>query len=436
MKIAIVGYGIDGQAAYRYFASEPSNKLTVLDENPNLKLDPFVKDFCLGPNYLANLTNYDLIIRSSGINPAKIIAHNPSLKTKLTTGINYFVNHCPTKQIIGVTGTKGKGTTSTLIYQLLKNAGYDAYLAGNIGLSPLDIMAKLTPSSYVVLELSSFQLTDFTARVPISVCLMVEADHLNWHGNLTNYLQAKAQLFNHQTNQDICFYLMDSPNTLQVIDKTLAKRAPYHRPLIKTKPAQLVDFGQFQILRSDIKLLGDHNLDNLMAAVQVSEYLNINKNIIQQTISNFRGLAHRLELVRILHHVSYYNDSFASDLYATKAAILAIPGPKLIIVGGFDRQLDLEHFGQFLVDLNDPTIQLLIIGASGQRLIKILKKYNFTNFSDQTKLTTMAEIVKQAQRLASAKTSVVLSPGFASFDMFTNFEDRGNQFKQAVLKLV
>jgi UDP-N-acetylmuramoylalanine--D-glutamate ligase len=436
MKIAIIGSGIDGQSSYTYYSAKPDTEVIVHDKDTNLDLPDGIKR-ALGDNYLDNLNEYDLIIRSSGINPNLILDKNPQVKEKITTQINEFMKVCPTKNIVGVTGTKGKGTTSTLITKMLEASGKEVFLGGNIGIAPLSFLDKLSPESYVVLELSSFQLSDFSSSSPhIAVCLMVVPEHLNWHKDMDAYAAAKANLFSHQSSNDIAIYFADNEVSKQIASVSTGQLLPYFE-----RPGALIELGNIVIedqviCRTDeLKLIGEHNWQNVCAAV--TAYWQIDKNVeaIKSVLTSFVGLEHRIEFVKDIDEVRYFNDSYASGLKATEAAIESIPGKKVMILGGYERMLDLDSFCNYAASNQDQFRTFVIIGESGKRLADCLEKAGFSNYILADSLKTMNDIVLKAKGLAEAGDAVVLSPGFASFDMFKNFSDRGQKFKEAVNNL-
>lgn len=204
MKIAILGFDIEGRASYEYFAAQ-GHDITIHDQKTDLQL-PAGAVSVLGETYLDNLDRYDLLVRTAGLPPSRILEKNPSVEPKVTTHINEFMRACPTRNVIGVTGTKGKGTTSTLIAKMLEAAGLDVRLGGNIGVPPLSFLNKLSNDSWVVLELSSFQLIDLKTSPHIAVCLMVVPEHLDWHPDVDEYFSAKSQLFAHQTTNDAAIF--------------------------------------------------------------------------------------------------------------------------------------------------------------------------------------------------------------------------------------
>ncbi|HSW85499.1 MAG TPA: UDP-N-acetylmuramoyl-L-alanine--D-glutamate ligase [Candidatus Saccharimonadales bacterium] len=434
MKIALLGYGKQGRAAYDYWYS--GNEITICDSSQDLDL-PTTADSQLGPDYLQGLDRFDVIVRSPIIHPRDIAAANShNILNKVTTVTNEFFKVCPSINIIGVTGTKGKGTTSSLIVKLLEAAGYRVHLGGNIGTPPLDLLKNdIRSNDWIVLELANFQLIDLKFSPPIAVCLMVTPEHLDWHKDINEYYDAKAQLFIHQKSVDIAIYLASDK-----ISKSIASRGPGKLIPYFALPGAYVDNNNIKIdgqnicKTTDLKLLGKHNWQNVCAALTAVWQVTQDVDALSSALNNFHGLPYRLESRREVNGIRYYNDSFASGPPATIAAVEAIPGTKVMIIGGYDRNLKLDEFAKDLVRLKTGIRKVLLIGDSAQRTSKVLTKNGFDNF-EMSKATEMAEIVSEASELAQTGDAVVLSPGFASFDMFKNFEDRGNQFNRAVSNL-
>lgn len=435
MKIAILGYDVEGRASYDYFAAQGGHELEIRDRNPKLTA-PAGAQIVSGEHYLDGLDDFDLLVRTPGLPPEAILVKNPGVSDKITSQINEFLRVSPTRHIIGVTGTKGKGTTSTLIARILEAAGEQVFLGGNIGVPPLSFLDQLTAESWVVLELSSFQLTDLRTSPHIAVCLMVVPEHLNWHAHLDDYHQAKARLFAHQTPDDIAIYFADSEISTQIAAHSPGRKIPYFTPpgAYVTDDTVSID-GQAICQTADLQLPGRHNWQNVCAAVTAAWQVTRDVEAIRSVLTTFTGLPHRLEFVREVESVRYYNDSYSTGLEATKAAVAAIDGPKVMILGGFDRMLDIRHFGDFVVQHSADFRTLLLIGASAERLAAMLQQAGFSNYLIDTAAVTMPAIVAKARALAQAGDAVILSPGFASFDLFNNFTDRGEQFKTAVGQL-
>lgn len=433
MKVALIGYEVEGRAAYAYWRKRGAD-ITICDVDPDKEVPAGIA-VQLGDSYLHDLDRFDSIVRSAGIHPSIILKDNPNVAPKITTVINEFLRVCPTPHVIGITGTKGKGTTSTLTAKMLQAAGKQTFLGGNIGVPPLDFLNELTPDSWVVLELSSFQLYDLQRSPSIAVCLMMDVDHLNWHGDIEDYRESKAHLFDHQTPNDLAIYFAPNEESRKIAEHSPGRKLPYYAPpgAYVEEENILID-GQVICRTKDLKLIGQHNWQNACAAATI--VWEVTKSIppIQEVLRSFTGLEHRLEFVREVDQVSYYNDSYASAPEAAVAALNAIPGMKVMIMGGYDRNLPLEPLASAVRDHASVLRKVVVIGAAGERFASELQKADFTNFTvDSSK--DMASIVKTAGEAAEQGDSVVLSPGFASFDMFKNFTDRGLQFKSVVEQL-
>jgi UDP-N-acetylmuramoylalanine--D-glutamate ligase len=397
----------------------------------------------LGPDYLSGLDNFDVIVRSPGVHPRELVAANsPEILQKVTTCINEFFAKCPAP-IIGVTGTKGKGTTSTLIYEMLLASGKKPFLGGNIGIVPLNFLHEVTADSVVVLELSSFQLIDFTGHPRIAVCLMVAPEHLDWHANKEEYFAAKERLFAQLTVDDRLVFNGANGTTTRIISASQASKIPYYVPLAgqenrKTQGAYVLEdtiyYQDTAICNiNEVGLLGRHNLENVCAAITaVWPVISGNIEAIRKIVSNFKGLEHRLELVREVSGVQYYNDSFATTPEATIAAVRAFKQPKVLILGGHDKGIP---FFDLVGELTHANVrQIIYIGDTGPKIAEMLTNHGVENVSAGG--NTMTEIVTHAKGFAQPGDVVLLSTACASFGLFKDYKDRGNQFKQAVKVLV
>lgn len=265
---------------------------------------------------------------------------------------------------------------------------------------------------------------------------MIEPEHLNWHETIDEYLEAKRQMFAHQTEDDIAIYYSDNNYSRSIVESSPALPIPYMAaPGAEVMEDDIITIDSQTICRvSDISLLGRHNWQNVCAAITAAWQVCQEPEILRQAIAAFRGLPHRLELVRTLDGIRYYNDSFASAPGATMAAMDAVEGMKVMIVGGFDRGLELEEMARAAVRHQLDLRRLVIIGESAHKLETELKAHGFTNY-DLLTAKDMTDIVSHARECAQTGDRIVLSPGFASFDMFKNFEDRGIKFKEVVSNL-
>jgi UDP-N-acetylmuramoylalanine--D-glutamate ligase len=442
-NIAIFGLGKEGISAANFLGK--NNNITLFDDKNEDEINKSrLKKLHINcPVYYSEkLPNeaFDLVVRSPGV---KIT--NPKLQrliekgAKLTSPTKIFFELCNTK-IIGVTGTKGKGTTSTLIYEILKTTFPDVFLAGNIGLPALDVLPSLKKESIVVLEMSSFQLIDLGISPHIAVVLMITSEHLDWHKDNYEYVSAKENIIKHQTKGDFAVINYNSQTSRNFAKKTKAKTLFFSK--VSKTNGVYVENGQLvsNINRKEvicpikeILLPGTHNLENVAAAVTVAKIQHIeNKNIIK-ILRTFKGLKHRLQLVRIVKDVSFYNDSFATTPETAVAALHAFTKPKILILGGSSKNSDFKPLASELV--RDKTLKAIILIGREAKKIKeeIVRAGGFKNIIEGPK--NMTEIVYAASQLAGAGDIVLLSPSCASFDMFKNYQDRGDQFIKEVTKL-
>lgn len=423
-KILIVGKGIEGKSVYVYLKRHlPGVRVNIVDQ----------KD---GKNYLASQKNYDIAVKSPGVKPELI-------KIPYTTGTNIFLSNAKGK-VIGITGTKGKSTTSTLIYKMLKAQGLDAYLGGNIGKSPLDFIDKLNDRSWAVLEMSSYQLNDLKVSPHIAVLLMITSEHLDYHKTQEKYIAAKRNILRFQTPQDFAIINRDYPasHEFEIYIKGKVFLASREREVkdgcfVKEDSVWVSRNGKKEkiIETNKIKLLGRHNLENVCAASMAAFLAGVSKTNIIKVLEEFGGLEHRLEFVGEKNGVSFYNDSLATVPESSIQALEALPDTETLIAGGHDRGLDYSSLGQYL---NKGQIKTLILfPPTGIRIWEeICKVTSEGSRPEKFDVTTM----EQAVRIAAAKTTpgktVLLSPASASFGTFKDYKDRGEQFKREINKLV
>jgi UDP-N-acetylmuramoylalanine--D-glutamate ligase len=431
MKIAILGFGSQGRSAYDYWRS--GKEITICDENEKLSLPDDVQSQ-LGPSYLSDLDKFDLIVRSPSVHPSDIVAQNSaSALDKVTTVTNEFFKVCPSKNIIGVTGTKGKGTTSTLITKMLEADGRIVHLGGNIGTPPLDMLkASIKPDDWVVLELANFQLIDLQYSPRIAVCLMVVPEHLDWHADDEEYFTAKSQLFRYQTSDDIAIYYNESEISKRIASAGDGQKIPYMAaPGAAVTEGSIIIDDQAICPAKDLKLLGKHNWQNACAAITAIWQITQNIDPMRSVLTSFCGLEHRLELVREVGDVRYYNDSFGTTPETAIVAVQAFSEPKVVILGGSDKGASYDELAKVIAASN--IRKVILIGEQAERIKAALSETGFDNTVAGGK--TMKEIVTTAQAESQPGDVVLLSPACASFDMFKNYQDRGEQFKKAVSEI-
>ena len=439
--VAILGYDIEGKASYEYYKKLGYN-ITICDQATNINI-PIGTQASLGDGYLDNLAKFDLLVRTPGLHPSKILAKNPDVKDKIWTATNEFFKVCPSKNIIGVTGTKGKGTTSSLIYEILKRSGKQVYLGGNIGIAMLSLLNDIKPDDWVVLELSNFQLIDFIGRPKIGVCLMVAPEHLDWHSNVQEYYSAKSNLFNHHIASDLAIYNANDRNSSIIVANGKSLKIPFDVPnpplnRSKNQSGSYIDRdciyykGNFVCDLNDIALHGRHNIQNVCASISVTyDITHGNTLATVNAIKNFKGLEHRIEFVNEIDGIDFVNDSFATTPEATLAAMRSFNQPKVMILGGHDKGVSFEPIIKEVLETN--VRHVICIGDTGKEMAQKLRQYHYPHITDG--LTKMDDIVNVARDKAKKGDVVLLSTASASFGLFDNYKDRGNLFKQAVLDL-
>ncbi|NBS67750.1 UDP-N-acetylmuramoyl-L-alanine--D-glutamate ligase [bacterium] len=401
-KGALLGYGIDVQDVEGWLRAQGA-ELTILNEKED-------------PNAFKNLSSFDILVRSPGVYRYRdeIIAAEKA-GTVVTSKMKIFFDETPTKNIIGVTGTKGKGTTSSLIYQILKAAGKDVYLGGNIGKGIFEDFEKISADSWVVLEMSSFQLVDLHASPHIAVTLMVTSDHLDWHQDLEEYVLAKSAIARFQGPDDISIYNDQYPQSVRI--------------------GTLGEGRKITVRRSDWnhegRLRGDHNRENFAAAAAAARAVGVSEEIIIQVAKAFKGLEHRLEEVRRREGVTFYDDSISTTPDTAMAAIDAFKESMVLILGGSDKGADFTELGKKIASASQVK-SIVLLGQTAEKIKEALHNAEAKAVIYEG-ATTMREAVEQARGAAEKGGVVVLSPACASFGMFQNYKDRGDQFKAAVL---
>lgn len=436
MKIAIVGYGVENQSVYRYFQRMGGQEVTICDQNENAEV-PVESSTRLGPSYLEDLDSFDMIVRTPGMNRQTILDKNPNVSSKITTAVNIFFenNITPT---IGVTGTKGKGTTSTLISKILEASGKKVVLCGNIGTPMLDKLEEAAVSDYVVMELSSFQLSDVRHSPETAVCLMVVPEHLNWHSDLNDYISAKQNIFKFQLRDNVTIHNSNNQLSARVANIALTDNKLSYDSSGNEADCWVNDgaiyFRDARVCEiSDIALIGSHNIENVCAAICATyEKINGNVEAIKSVVTTFTGLPLRLEFTKEVEGVKYYNDSFSTTPETAIAAIRSFPNPKVVILGGADKGVPFDELADAVIRNN--VKHVIAIGERGPVIASLLRDRGYNAITEEG-LDNMQSIVLRAKQFSSQGDIVLLSPACASFGMFRDYKDRGAQFTREVEKL-
>lgn len=432
-KIAILGFGLEGQSIYRWLVDQGTDPDII-----NIHDQSLIKGYqgVYGNDYLKDLDQYHYtkIYRSPGVR------FDQEIKTPISSATIEFFKHCPAK-IIGITGTKGKGTTASLIDGILKLAGKNSYLVGNIGTPALDILNQLTPDDWVVYELSSFQLIDLNQSPDIAVCLMLGLDHQDWHRDKNEYYLAKANIFKYQSIQDLAVYKADDQNSTSLATVSLAQKRGYgplgSGSMIEYDKLGIYFDSKLEITRSIVALPGLHNLENIAAAISATWDIIEDRSIYLEIVSSFRGLEHHIEFVAKVGGISYYDDSFATNPSSTIAAINALTenGDKIVVmIGGMDKGLDYLPLANYLSDLGQ--IKVLLYGQASEMIIQTFRSVGFEGYQ-VNEGQDFVQIVDQAKQLANAEglQIVLLSPATSSKDMFDDYKQRGRIFSEIVKKI-
>lgn len=477
-KIAILGLGIEGVALAEFFDNE-GIEYFLLDILPEEKLingagDESLKDLenllgklssdrkVFGGHYLDNLKDYDVIFRSPGIPYLhEKIQEAKNVGAVISSQIKLFFDLCPVP-IIGVTGTKGKGTTASLILEILKKnfqssisnnqAKRNVFLAGNIGKSAISLLKDIQLGDWVILELSSFQLQDLEKSPHIAVVLNISQDHLDYHKDVVEYHEAKQSIVKYQTEKDFVVINQDYLTSFEFAALTPAKKYYFSSKssidegaFVKTnseehaansiKEVVLRYDGEDKVIcRSDeIQLVGGHNLANIAAAAVTARIAGASADTISEVSKSFVGLPHRLEFVREVNGVKFYNDSFATNPEPTIAAIESFSQPKILILGGSSKGADFSLLARKIFDGNVKAC--ILIGEEADKIILALYKENFDGQVVKIDSSEIDEIVKASMEVAESGDIVILSPACASFGLFRNYKDRGNKFKSSVERM-
>ena len=426
-KVAIIGLGVEGRSAYRYFAAQGA-EITVFHKERPADLPADVK--VVEEAHATELFGYDVVVRSPAVPPSSI--HTDGRVTTVTK--EFFSVFDPTR-IIGVTGSKGKGTMSALIAGMLEAAGKRVHLAGNIGVPTLDLLPDIRDGDYVVLEMSSFQLWDMETSPHIAVIGMITPDHLDVHKDFDEYINAKANIARYQKPEDIIIYHPTNVHSKWIADQSpAATKLRYDTPEAAHIEHDSIVIAEQKICKvSDVQIPGQHNLENICAALTAAWQVTQDAEALGRAIREYKGLEHRIEFVRNVEGVDFYDDSFAASTSAAVVAAQAFAAPKVMILGGYDRGIDLEPMVKELITTN--IRKVLLIGQTAPRLAELFEAAGKRELTEQLGTSGMADIVKRAQEIAQKGDVVVLSPGSASFDMFKDYKDRGDQFKEAVRAL-
>lgn len=448
-KIAIIGLGVSNIPLIDYMY-EKKAKVTVFDdrefekipEEITKKIENYKFEYSFGKDNLKKLKNFDIIFRSPSCLPTRAeLAEEEKRGALVTTEIEMLMKMCPCK-IVGVTGSDGKTTTTSLIYSILKEAGYNTYLGGNIGTPLFTKISEIKPDDIVVLELSSFQLMGMKVSPHIGVITNITPNHLNIHKDYQEYIDAKKNIFKYQKENDIIVLNYDNAITRECAKEALGK-VVYFSGKNKLEDGLIVDDKIIKECKDGIRkhlldtqevlLRGEHNYENIATALAATRTL-VDTDIAIKAIKKFKPVEHRLEFVREINKVKWYNDSVSSSPTRTIAGLKSFDEEIVLIAGGYDKNLDYTPIAKPIID---NVKALILMGQTSGKIFEAVKE-ELEKQNKKLKIymcNSLEETVNLAKKVSEPNQIVLFSPASASFDMFKNFADRGIQFKNLVNKL-
>jgi len=458
--IVLLGFGREGQSTYSLLRKVfPGKMITIADMSVEVRGNPLLRNdrdiqFITGPEYLMKLAGFDVIFRSPGIPVWQMIDnarevsgdHDTSgegtliSRAKITSQTELFLE-CYSGQVIGVTGTKGKSTTSSLIHHIFRTAGREVLLAGNIGNPVFHLAGLITPQTTIVVELSSHQLEFLRSGPHIAVLLNFYQEHLDAYESYEAYRLAKINITKYQQTGDHIVFNEDDPQVTKMLTPFLPDRLGYPFSL-QDQPVKGGFIRDGNVCFTDGKkvttvwkihqdrfLRGEHNLRNIMAAVNVAVICGIETEMIEDGIATFKGLKHRLEYVGEFAGIHFYDDSISTIPEACIEAIRALPDVDTLVAGGFDRGIDYSGLAEFLA--GSQVRNLIFVGAAGKRIMEHLamKQHPGKRIFQVSRFDDFAAI---AFRETRPGCTCLLSPAAASYDEFRNFEERGKRFRELI----
>lgn len=436
-KIAILGLGVSNIPLLEYLHNLGCNVVVFntkpLDKNLMDKLNIYKIKYYNEENAFDYLHGFDIIFRSPSILPTRkelVIAKEEG--AVITSEIRELLHLAPCK-VIGVTGSDGKTTTTTLINEILKANSYYTFLGGNIGTPLFTKLPEMKKEDIIVLELSSFQLMDMDISPDISIITNIAENHLDIHSSFEEYIDAKKNIFKYQDNKGILVTNADNEitNKFKGNGETRYFSRSKQTNYFYTDGTYIYYNGKKILNKNDIKLRGIHNLENIATALTaIIDLIDLDKSI--EVIKNFNGVEHRLEFVREINNVKWYNDSVSSSPTRTIAGLYSYDEKIVLIAGGYDKHLDYTNIAKPILD---KVTKLILMGDTKEKIYNAVTTSVMNPNIEIYKCNTLQEVVDKAKEVAIPGEIVLFSPASASFDMFKNFADRGNQFKDLVNKL-
>lgn len=434
-SILILGFGREGRSTYNFLKTHNVKcKIGIADKN-DVTDEEILKDnvtLHIGENYLNAMNEYDVVMKSPGISLKDVDLTN--LREKITSQTELFFKYGKDK-IIGITGTKGKSTTSSLIYNML-NKTYNTLLVGNIGLPAFNMIDDFEKTDYYVYELSSHQL-EFVRHSPhIAVLLNMFEDHLDHYVSYEAYKEAKRNIFKYQKENDWYVYNSEMADILNLDNKIVANTIKVGKSECTTCYTENevninIRNNSYKIsLPEKINLNGKHNIYNIAVAMSVAKLLDVSDENILEGLNSFKALPHRLETIGTFNEITYIDDSIATIPEAVISAVNSMDNVDTVLIGGMDRNIDYDSLIDFIIEDNVPNVILMY--DSGKRIYNEVKKHS--TMSNVIFAETLEKAVELATQITSKGKICLLSPAAASYGIFKNFEERGDKFKEYVIK--
>lgn len=419
-SVAILGFGREGRSTYKTLVKSGTNAdITILDKFDFEDKKDFPVSIITGENYMDNLSRFDLIFKSPGV-----VIPTDVPREKITSQTEIFLKKYK-NQVVGITGTKGKSTTTTLIHHILKEKRGNAILVGNIGIPAFDRLTDIDENSIIVYELSCHQL-EFTEVSPhIAILLNLFPEHLDHYGTIEKYYNAKRNIYLHQDKNDMLFVMRRYQP--KGIKSQIISVSDMDADITFSREALTFKGEKTPIKRSEFSLIGDHNLYNISVAYGVCRTLGVSSDDIISAVKTYKSLPHRLEVFLEKDGVRYIDDSISTACETTIQGVMALGDVGVLILGGMDRGIDYAPLIEFLRTKKVPSV--ICMYDSGKRIFNEAKEIEGTNL---VLVSDLKEACDMAKSLVKSGSSCLLSPASASYGNFKNFEERGEKFKEYI----
>lgn len=441
-KVAILGFGREGRATFPWLINEKGIKsLAIVDRNPVCLPDDTPSDIkdkielITGEDYQKCLNDFDVVFKSPGIVLEK---EKTSYTCRIVSEMDVFFDTYK-NQIIGITGTKGKSTTTTLLYHVLVHAGKKALLAGNIGIPVFDIAKDIEKDTMLVVELSCHQLEYAITSPHIGVLLNIHEEHLDHYGTMEKYTAAKENIYKNQIDGDVLFCqqnLAPKDGYMKVVTVAAEGIAGDENADVYVKDAVITlkdNSERYEIPTEEIELMGKHNYYDIAYVYSICRMLGVSANDIEAGLKSYIPLPHRLQKIGVVNGVTFYDDSISTIDETTIQALKTLKNAGSVIIGGMDRGISYKCLEEYLSDA--PVKHIILMEETGKRIFEEIEN-NYPEFRDKDRLILVEHLedaVKTAKKVTEEGMACVMSPAAASYGIFKNFEERGEVFKKLVL---